>query len=287
MTSCLSFTGVGNSAFPLLDLDPTATVYCCDFSQRAVSLVESRRAQLPLDKANRIRPFVCDVSREPMANTHIPPGCVDVCTMVFVLSAIAPERMPDAIRNVSSVMRTGGQGRVLLRDYAAGDLAQTRLGTRDGRKLGDNFYVRGDGTRAYYFENRFIKRLFTDRGMPLEELQVHERAITNRGKGQRMERRWVQCIFASADVPEAPLPPPPPPPEPEWQKRARAAETARAAEATRSEVARAQAELDEREEGEKTKAIVAKCDRVELEKFINELRVTGRVDLEEIVTRLG
>ena len=205
MTSCLSFTGVGNSAFPLLDLDPTATVYCCDFSQRAVSLVETRRAQLPLDKANRIRPFVCDVSREPMANTHIPPGCVDVCTMVFVLSAIAPDRMPDAIRNVSSVMRTGGEGRVLLRDYAAGDLAQTRLGTRDGRKLGDNFYVRGDGTRAYYFENRFIKRLFTDRGMPLEELQVHERAITNRGKGQRMERRWVQCIFASAEVPEAPV----------------------------------------------------------------------------------
>ena len=102
-----------------------------------------------------------------------------------------------------------------------------------------------------------------------------------------MERRWVQCIFASAEVPEAPLPPPPPPPEPEWQKRARAAETARAAEATRSEAARAQAELDEREEGEKTKAIVAKCDRVELEKCINELRVTGRVDLEEIVTRLG
>ena len=52
-------------------------------------------------------------------------------------------------------------------------------------------------------------------------------------------------------------------------------------------MARAQAELDEREEGEKTKAIIAKCDRVELEKFINELRVTGRVGAEEIVTRLG
>ena len=45
--------------------------------------------------------------------------------------------------------------------------------------------------------------------------------------------------------------------------------------------------MEDFEEGEKTKAIVAKCDRVELEKFINELRVTGRVDLEEIVTRLG
>ena len=64
-------------------------------------------------------------------------------------------------------------------------------------------------------------------------------------------------------------------------------ESARAAEAARSEAARVQAELDDFEEGEKTKAIIAKCDRVELEKFINELRVTGRVDLEEIVTRLG
>jgi methyltransferase-like protein 6 len=62
-----------------------------------------------------------------------------VCTMVFVLSAIAPERMPDAIRNVSSVMRTGGQGRVLLRDYAAGDLAQTRLGRATGESSGITF----------------------------------------------------------------------------------------------------------------------------------------------------
>jgi hypothetical protein len=45
--------------------------------------------------------------------------------------------------------------------------------------------------------------------------------------------------------------------------------------------------LEDFEEGEKTKAIVAKCDRVELEKFINELRVSGRVGAEEIITRLG
>ena len=31
--------------------------------------------------------------------------------------------------------------------------------------------------------------LFTDGGMLLEELAVHERAITNRGKGVRMDRR--------------------------------------------------------------------------------------------------
>ena len=193
--------GAGNSAFPLLDLDPTATVFCCDFSPRAVALVERRRQTLPADKRDRIKPFVCDVSREPLCGSSgpVPPGCVDVCTMVFVLSAIAPERMPDVLRNVSSVMRPEGAGRVLLRDYADGDLAQRRLLDKgDGRKLGDNHYVRGDGTRAFYFEKRFVKDLFATQGMALEEMTVHARAVTNRADARRMDRRWLQCSFASA-----------------------------------------------------------------------------------------
>ena len=45
-----------------------------------------------------------------------------------------------------------GSGRVLVRDYAEGDLAEERLASRARQqKLQDNFYVRGDGTRAYYF----------------------------------------------------------------------------------------------------------------------------------------
>jgi methyltransferase-like protein 6 len=68
-----------------------------------------------------------------------------------VLSAISPEMMPAAIRNVSSVMRPGALGRVLVRDYAAGDLAQERFAAKDNQRLSENFYVRGDGTRAYYF----------------------------------------------------------------------------------------------------------------------------------------
>ena len=68
--------------------------------------------------------------------------------------------MSDVVLNVSSVMRGAGEGRVLVRDYAAGDLAQARFAVKEGQRLGDNFYVRGDGTRAYYFTPAALKGIF-------------------------------------------------------------------------------------------------------------------------------
>jgi methyltransferase-like protein 6 len=57
-----------------------------------------------------------------------------------------------AVQNIASVLKPG-TGRVLFRDYAEGDLAQTRLeGSSSGVKfIRKNFYVRGDGTCCYYY----------------------------------------------------------------------------------------------------------------------------------------
>lgn len=55
-----------------------------------------------------------------------------------------------ALENLKPSLVPGG--RVLVRDYARGDLAQSRL-SEPGRvqRLADDFYVRWDGTRAFYF----------------------------------------------------------------------------------------------------------------------------------------
>ena len=277
--------GVGNTAFPLLELDKDAKVYCCDFSKRAIELVKERRNTLPEDIKNRIVPFVCDITCEPLVD-NVPRGSVDVCTAVFALSAISPEKFEQTLRNISSVMRPSCEGRVLIRDYASGDLAQERFSVKDGQKLGDNFYVRGDGTRAYYFSQPELTELFKKAQMELETSVVHERSITNMAQNVRMDRRWIQSSFASAEVPAEPLPPPPPPPEPEWAVRRREADARRAKE----ELETRDAEEKRIEEQQQVLAEVEKeiktCTRDTLEKVLHGIIGEGTVEPGAMLTRL-
>jgi len=207
--------GVGNTVFPMLELDPEATVYCCDFSARAIDMVKQRAATLPESDRNRVVAFVCDATCESLLD-NVPPGSIDVATLVFALSAMSREKMTYCVRNLSTVMRGGQKGVVCVRDYAAGDLAQTRFSAKDAQKLSENFYVRHDGTRAYYFTKEDLTDLFAEEGMEMQEIMVHERTITNRADAKDMNRRWIQACFASDQEETKDFVPPPKLEDEQW-----------------------------------------------------------------------
>ncbi|KAL3844256.1 hypothetical protein ACJIZ3_001659 [Penstemon smallii] len=183
--------GAGNTIFPLLATYPDIYVHACDFSPRAVVLVKKHK---DFTEA-RVNAFVCDLTSDDLCK-HIAPSSVDIVTMIFVLSAVSPEKMPLVVQNIRKVLKPNG--RMLFRDYATGDLAQERF-TGKEQKISENFYVRGDGTRAFYFSDEFLGSLFKENGFSTEEHFVCCKQVENRSREIVMNRRWVQAVFQAVE----------------------------------------------------------------------------------------
>jgi SAM-dependent methyltransferase len=182
--------GAGNTVFPLLQTNKNAElfVYCSDFSQSAVELVQENS----LYSEGRCHAFQCDITAP--SPTPFPPSSLDVITLIFVLSALHPTKMQAAVNWLCSFLRPGGL--LLFRDYGRYDMAQLRF--KKGRCLGDNFYVRGDGTRVYFFTDSEVDRLMAGAGMEQRQLYVDRRLQVNRGRQVKMYRVWVQAKYERA-----------------------------------------------------------------------------------------
>ncbi|KAG1679635.1 hypothetical protein FOA52_006152 [Chlamydomonas sp. UWO 241] len=184
--------GAGNTVFPCLEMNPQLRIYACDFSHRAVSIVQAHPNYGP----GGVTAFVCDLTRDDLLS-HVPPGSVDFVTMVFVLSAISPEAMDRAVANVARVLKRGS-GLLLFRDYARGDMAQDKHQASGVKKLAEDFYVRGDGTRCYYFSEDFLSALFGRHGLACDGMKMHEKDVDNHKRQITMHRRWLQGVFGLA-----------------------------------------------------------------------------------------
>ncbi|XP_050036618.1 tRNA N(3)-cytidine methyltransferase METTL6 [Dermacentor andersoni] len=178
--------GVGNFVFPLIEERTSYYIYACDFSPRAVQFVKAHS----LYDQRAIKAFQCDITKERLVD-NVPREGVDVVTMIFVLSAIQPDKMSEALRNVHEALKPGGL--VLFRDYGLFDQAMLRFAP--GHKIDTNFYVRQDGTRAFYFSEQFLERLFLDAGYEVVSNEYVCRETVNKKEGICVPRIFVQAKF--------------------------------------------------------------------------------------------
>ncbi|XP_063054583.1 tRNA N(3)-methylcytidine methyltransferase METTL6 [Engraulis encrasicolus] len=184
--------GVGNCIFPLLEEDRSIFVYACDFSPRAVEFVKQNSLYSP----ERCLAFQCDLTKDDLRD-NIPAESVDVATLIFVLSAIHPDKMLQALQNLHAVLKPGGV--VLFRDYGLYDHAMLRFKT--GNKLGENFYVRQDGTRSYFFSKEMLASLFQDAGFESVVNEYVLRETVNKKEGLCVPRVFLQSKFRRPLVP--------------------------------------------------------------------------------------
>jgi len=180
--------GTGSTVYPILEVntDSSLMVYCCDLSQTAVNLVKEHKDY----SQQRCFSFVCDVTQD-WSEAPFQPNSLDVVTLIFVMSAIHPDKMADVASNIFKYVKPGGQ--VFFRDYGRYDMAQLRF--KKGKCIQDNFYVRGDGTRCYFFTQQEIENIFVEAGFEQTQNIVDRRLQVNRGKKLKMYRVWIQAKF--------------------------------------------------------------------------------------------
>ncbi|PKI82391.1 hypothetical protein MVES_003612 [Malassezia vespertilionis] len=199
--------GAGNTVFPLLRVNenPGLRLIACDYAPQAVHVIRSHPLYTSPSRIGTCEAHVWDLSAKSKNGSllHLPPGVepgqVDIIVLIFVLSALHPDEWAAAADNVYQMLRPR-TGIVLLRDYGRHDLPQLRF--KKNRLLQDNFYVRGDGTRVYFFEADELYRMFdaAPKTSPHQhahfqtlQMAVDRRLLVNRKERKQMYRVWLQA----------------------------------------------------------------------------------------------
>lgn len=187
--------GVGNFVFPLIEDKHNVNyfIYACDFSPRAVEFVKEN----PLYDESLIKAFQCDITTDKIFET-IDRESLDIISLIFVMSAIHPSKFQSVLRTLCELLKPGGV--LLFRDYGRYDMAQIRF--RAGNKIADNFYMRQDGTRSYYFSDEEVADLTRAAGFQITSNAYIHRKTINVKENVDKTRIFVQGKYKKAEETE-------------------------------------------------------------------------------------
>lgn len=178
--------GVGNLIYPLVEEKLNFEIIACDLSPRAVEIAKSN----PNYDSSCMNIFQCDITTEEVFKS-VGEKSVDIATLIFILSAIHPKKFVTVLKNMYKLLKPGGL--LLFRDYGLYDMAQLRF--KAGHKIGENFYMRQDGTRSYYFSLDYLEGIFKEAGFEiLTNTYVHKETIN------RKENICVPRIFVQSKI---------------------------------------------------------------------------------------
>nr|CAD2155155.1 unnamed protein product [Meloidogyne enterolobii] len=177
--------GCGNTIFPLTKCFPNWEFYGIDFSKNAIDLLEKRSEETSV----RVKATVFDLTSKNISELDFPQ--MDLISLVFVLSTISKEGQLEVVKNIRKLLKP--KGSVIVRDYGANDHAMTRFGRNS--KIDERFYVRQDGTRAYYFLTEELSSLFEECGYSTHECNYVHRTTENIKEGINFERTFVEGRF--------------------------------------------------------------------------------------------
>ena len=181
--------GTGCSVFPMLKSNPNLFYYAFDFSEKAVEIVKLNKQY----QVDRVKAFVADPSNYDFNDEDIEDNSLNFATMIFFLSAISPEKMIDTLHRIKKKLKPGSF--VIVRDYGLYDMTQMRFVSKGTRKLGENWYVRGDNTSSYFFSQEKLKEIFEVCGFTTDECKYDTRELFNRKRKIKMYRVWIRGIF--------------------------------------------------------------------------------------------
>lgn len=198
--------GCGHFVLPLLDNDDNEQssacdtfkttnnlfIYCCDISTKAIEILKSNPIY-QLNSPLRIKAFPADITAEQMSDIekNLDGNLMDIISLVFVLSALDPNKMEVAIKNICQVIKPNGL--VLFRDYAIYDKAMLRFSEKS--KICDQFYVRQDGTRAYFFTKEQLVQLFERCSFKCQSIAYVRRETVNNSTRDKYSRIFLQAKF--------------------------------------------------------------------------------------------